>query len=257
VSETVHQIAPAANLSDALSRAQGRAHAVRANAVNADDPKDPYVYVYASAEAVITEARAALSAEKISVFPVSSLIVPPPANEKGSPLRRTTWRVSFGAEHLEHVREWPIVAQGRTSDKATATADTSSLAYFLRDLLLLPRVEPGMEMDARPTPKTAVAPSSSASSSPATSDGRTQAPPPERVAGLRKECALRELDGVRSRVKALVKQLPPDMKQAAWDEFNAVKNSREAARLLPELGARIEAVLVASAAPATANGSPT
>jgi hypothetical protein len=39
--------------------------------------------------------------------------------------------------------------RGRPLDKAMATANTSALAYLLRDLLLMPRVDPQEEMDAR------------------------------------------------------------------------------------------------------------
>ena len=45
--------------------------------------------------------------------------------------------------------DWPIIPEkGRPWDKAHAGALTSSLAYFLRDLLLMPRVEEGTDMDS-------------------------------------------------------------------------------------------------------------
>ena len=45
-------------------------------------------------------------------------------------------------------QEWAIILEkGRPLDKAIAGADTASLSYMLRDLLILPRVEAGTEMD--------------------------------------------------------------------------------------------------------------
>ena len=46
--------------------------------------------------------------------------------------------------------ETPIIPdKGRPMDKAVATARTYALGYMLRDLLLLPRVEPSADVDAR------------------------------------------------------------------------------------------------------------
>jgi hypothetical protein len=44
--------------------------------------------------------------------------------------------------------EWPVIPEpGRPFDKARAAADTASLGYVLRNLLLLPRVEKGTGLD--------------------------------------------------------------------------------------------------------------
>lgn len=43
---------------------------------------------------------------------------------------------------------WPVVPEkGRPTDKANAAADTASLGYFLRDLLLVPRVDEATDLD--------------------------------------------------------------------------------------------------------------
>ena len=51
-------------------------------------------------------------------------------------------------EELEGVTEFPSVQRkGTPEDKAIATALTSSLSYFLRDILLLPRFSKSENMD--------------------------------------------------------------------------------------------------------------
>jgi hypothetical protein len=59
------------------------------------------------------------------------------------------YRITHSGGHFEDaVQQWPVVPEkGRPVDKAVASADTASLSYFFRNLLLLPRVEAGSDLD--------------------------------------------------------------------------------------------------------------
>lgn len=124
----------------ALVAAQAAAQAVGKDAKNTH-----HGYGYASAEAIITEAKAVLTAHGLAFFPATSQIV----TVEGGQTLKTTWGlVHTGGQKTAFLTEWPIVPdKGRPADKALASARTSSLAYILRDLLLLPRVDPTDDMD--------------------------------------------------------------------------------------------------------------
>lgn len=139
-----------ATLAAALVEAQRAAHAVSKESRNSFQG-----YRYASAEAVITEARAALNAAGLSLSVSSATIR---AGVAASRLSGDTPPVAVVVYRLEHESgehrlvetETPIIEEkGRPLDKAMATARTYSLSYLLRDLLLLPRVEEGTDVDQR------------------------------------------------------------------------------------------------------------
>ena len=123
------------------------------------DSRHQQGYAYASAESVLGEARAALSAHGVSVVPVSSEIEWTGTIEATSrdgrsqshdvgTLRRSI-AVIHGIERIDAALDWPVVCgPGRPRDKAVAGALTSSLSYFVRDLLLLPRLTED-QLDAR------------------------------------------------------------------------------------------------------------
>jgi hypothetical protein len=141
----------------AMARAQASAKGVEKDGWNQHNR-----YGYASAEAIIRETKPDLAAEGFSIIPLSSEIIVNPlvretTNKDGKPvnlgsvgtLRTTFMLCHVGGHSVKIARDWPIVPEnGRPSDKAVAGADTASLGYFLRDLLLLPRVEPGTDLDA-------------------------------------------------------------------------------------------------------------
>lgn len=129
------------NLSAALVDAQSRIKSVGKDAYNAH-----HKYKYASAEAMLTAAREAL-------------------NDAGLAVSRTGWRLvdgdmpllisSFRLDHASgEVRDfidlpWPILeGNGRPFDKALAGALTTQQAYFVRDLLQIPK-EDENEIDKR------------------------------------------------------------------------------------------------------------
>jgi hypothetical protein len=138
-----------AKLYAALARAVARAEAIEKDAHNKF-----HNYKYASAEAIIAEAREALSAEGLAVFPVSigrdveQLDHKWGTDAEGKdyidvPRRlRATYRlVHESGEWVEFSSTCPVIPEkGRPEDKAEFGARTENLGYMLRDLLCLPRV---------------------------------------------------------------------------------------------------------------------
>lgn len=131
---------PPRSLSAALLAAQ---RAV--NAVGKDSRNDFHKYRYVSAEAMISACRAALA-------------------EGGLTVRRRAWEISddgtfvvskfevsyslTGESTVDTVPWFAVVEKGKPADKALASALTTSLSYWLRDLLLIPR-EDEETMDSR------------------------------------------------------------------------------------------------------------
>lgn len=146
-------------LATALAAAQASAHAVEKDATNSF-----HRYKYASAEAIIAEAKAALSGHGAALLPVEMSIVPAEAlgSVAGGPaaILRTRWAILHGSDRHEMSADWPIIPdKGRPFDKAVAAARTASLGYLLRDLLQLPREEEGtgLDDDSRDRPDTSAA----------------------------------------------------------------------------------------------------
>lgn len=132
---------PMARLYAALAKASGDARGVEKDSKNSF-----HKYSYASAESIIREAKDCLSRHGLALFPSRSDV-----EQRGEQLVfRRTWTLAHeggGTLTLEQV-PWPIVPdKGRPIDKAVAGADTASLGYFLRDLLQIPRVDEGDDMD--------------------------------------------------------------------------------------------------------------
>jgi hypothetical protein len=106
--------------------------------VGKDSRNDFHKYRYVSAEAMISACRSALS-------------------DGGLTVRRRSWELSpdglfvvskfeiayaLTGESTTDTVPWAIVVEkGKPADKALASALTTSLSYWLRDLLLLPREE--------------------------------------------------------------------------------------------------------------------
>lgn len=137
---------PRGGLAKALAAAVKACHSVQKDSQNSF-----HRYAYASADAIIAEAREALASAELALLPVEATL---DGTERDGPdrfeLRRTFLLVHSSGESAPlHVR-WPVVPdKGRPLDKATAAADTLSLSYLLRDLLLMPRVDPADDVSAR------------------------------------------------------------------------------------------------------------
>lgn len=136
-------------LASALVAAQKLAEAVEKDARN-----NFHNYAYASAEAIIAEARSALSAAGLAVLPLSI--------ERDSDARDHVWMgegddawisqprrikatyrlLHESGESMDFWSTTPVIPEkGRPEDKAEFGARTENLGYALRDLLLLPRVK--------------------------------------------------------------------------------------------------------------------
>ncbi len=133
---------PTKSLAAALVSAQASAQAVEKKGRN-----QAMRYNFASAEGLIQEARDALASAGLALVATrwdvkwvetrSSLIV-------------EYLLVHVSGETMKFSAETAIVpGNGRPQDKAEASALTFSLGYFLRSLLLLPRVEEGSQVDER------------------------------------------------------------------------------------------------------------
>jgi hypothetical protein len=144
----------------ALVKAQAAARGVEKSSAN-----QFHRYKYASAEAIIAEARDALNAAGLAVFvesfayqPYKPDEAPPPVETKGGKRQAAAvgrvvvrYRVAHeSGASLDAVCSSPVIPEsGRPEDKAEATALTYNLGYYLRGLLLLPRVEEGTDVDQR------------------------------------------------------------------------------------------------------------
>lgn len=130
--------APGAALWKALIAAQRHAQAVGKASTNTF-----HHYKYASAEAIIEEARDALTHAGVMVATVGW-------QSAGDRMVVTYLIAHESGETLVAESSTPIVPdKGRPLDKAEATALTANLGYFLRGLLLLPRVDQHEEMNNR------------------------------------------------------------------------------------------------------------
>lgn len=129
-----------------------------------DGTNNFHKYDYVSAEQLIHKCSAWLNGAGLALVPLMSSLLPfeaPAAGgddrdtkgqeAKGRPtfiLQRHYLLVHDSGECLELCQDWPVVPEkGRPTDKAVAVADTSSLAYMLRNLVLVPRVDEGEDFN--------------------------------------------------------------------------------------------------------------
>ena len=154
------------------------AHArTQAKNVEKDKKNSFHGYKYASAEAVVAEGGLLLSENGLHLLPIATHVdpamydAPAPAGKKkarrgedgeeleggASPagtvkilyLRRKYLLTHSSGASLQMEQDWAIVPEsGRPMDKAVAGAVTASLGYFVRDLLLLPRVDEADDLDS-------------------------------------------------------------------------------------------------------------
>jgi hypothetical protein len=130
------------NLAKALAAAQQKCRAVSKDAKNSY-----HAYKYASAEAIIAEAKAALADTGLALAPIEQQV-----EESGGryQLHRRFLLTHESGECLPLSVSWPVMPdRGRPLDKAAGAAATSSLSYLLRDLLMMPRVDGEDDVAAR------------------------------------------------------------------------------------------------------------
>lgn len=143
------EIASLPNLSAALVTAQSNARSVGKDKTNTF-----HKYAYASAEAIIDEARAALTSAGLALCSAGRRFAQLTAQGEKDPIGRVeiTYRLvhTSGEAHEFTSSTFVIPEKGRPADKAESAAVTSDLAYTLRGLLLLPRdAEGGASVDGR------------------------------------------------------------------------------------------------------------
>lgn len=129
-------------LAKALAKAQEKA-----KAVPHDSQNDYHKYWYTSAEAVIGEAKQALAGCGLAILPLSQELA---ASGERVDLHRTFVLLHESGEERTIFVAVPVIPErGRPLDKAVAGASTTSLSYLLRDLLLMPRVDPDDDLAGR------------------------------------------------------------------------------------------------------------
>lgn len=133
------------NLMRALADAQKSIGGVEKDARNKH-----HGYDYSSAEGIIADSRTALLRHGIIADRTSWTMNDLPDGTRSVTSRFLLWHIGSG-EHLATDSPWPVIPEkGRPLDKALAGALTTSLAYWLRDTLLLPRgIEGEILTDAR------------------------------------------------------------------------------------------------------------
>jgi hypothetical protein len=162
-------------LAAALVKAQ-----LAAKPVPKDSTNEKMRYAYASTEDVIESARTALNGAGLSLICTDSKVGGSAAGD-GTVLVHNVYLLQHvSGESLTLVYDCPAVPHpGMPIDKAMAAARTYNLGYCLRDLLLLPRVEAGTDVDQRDDTAHASAPEPQARSAASSGQQRAPAPPAE------------------------------------------------------------------------------
>lgn len=128
------------NIAAALLKAQQAIESVKKDATNSF-----HRYNYTSAEEMIGACRKALHDHGL-VATRATWGIDKDIGEFGCIVSTMTLMHADSGERIDAPITWPIVPEkGRPMDKAIAAALTSSLSYWLRDLLMLPREEEGMD----------------------------------------------------------------------------------------------------------------
>lgn len=197
-SPTVRPRAP--SLARALADAQQKCKAAEKDAVNTY-----HRYRYASSEAIIIEAKAALADTGLALLPLEQTLNP---QGDGWELVRKWLLLHESGESLPMLCHWPVCPEkGRPLDKAVAIAATLSLAYTLRDLLLMPRVDAEDEVAGRNDTKAQAPPPAPAAPQAAPSAPSTAAPVPAANGPPRPSLASPATTHQVARIKELAVQL--------------------------------------------------
>ncbi len=131
------------SLEAALVAAQGSVTAVK------KDGKNSYAgWAYATADELIAESKKNFKGAGLAFDRKSDKLV----YLEGNPLIESVFNLTHGAtkEVTEYTSNWPVIEKkGTPLDKAYAAGLTSSLAYKIRDVLLIPKTNEDDSMDKR------------------------------------------------------------------------------------------------------------
>lgn len=132
------------SLISALAKAQAEARGVEKLARNEFARFD-----YASAEQLIAYATEIMGGHGLALIPSASELLDSDKAATTPWVLRQTWTLLHtSGESLTLTRDWPCTTgKGKPEDKAVAGAYTASLGYLVRDVLLVPRVERGTDLD--------------------------------------------------------------------------------------------------------------
>ena len=106
-------------------------------------------YSYTSTEAIMAHGTAVLGRHGLAFLPTASSLQATGEQKPPFVLVRS-WLLIHpeSGGTLAMTQDWPVVpGKGRDLDKAVAAADTASYGYVLRDMLMLPRVEKGTDLN--------------------------------------------------------------------------------------------------------------
>lgn len=150
-------------LSEALALARDRCKAAVKGNRNTHHNFD-----YASADEVIAVARAAMAESGIAIIPQKHKLTVEGHDKFAFHSLERVFVLSHSSGEFTVIElNWPVIpGTGRPLDKALATALTSSLAYWLRDLLQMPRGD-DTDMSARDDTKAKAAPKPTPAPAPA------------------------------------------------------------------------------------------
>lgn len=187
-----------------------------AESVGKDAENKFHHYKYASAEAIMAEARSALNEAGLATLMERWELLAP--THEGAPERV---KVNFLTIHAHSeqtlkgdVEYFVIPEKGRPEDKATATALTYAEGYYLRGLLCLPRVEEGSQVDDRNDKDREPGPRRPA-------NGNGKAKPPSDTTGTAREEYKAKLHGFTKEklVEALIRFDTPEGSKTAAEKF--------------------------------------
>jgi hypothetical protein len=122
----------------------------RAKAIEKDATNTHHKYKYASAEAVIEEARVPLAGEGVCVIQTWDVLQRPDGGAWFADVLCTYLVAHKDGGWMSFTVPVPAIrGNGRPEDKAIAASLTYSLGYFLRGLIMLPRVDSSIDTDQR------------------------------------------------------------------------------------------------------------
>ena len=222
---TVAAPPPPRSLAAALALAQQKCRPARKDGRNAH-----HGYRYASADSIVAEAKAALAETGLALVPIETSLN---RTDNGLELFRRLQLIHTSGESIVLACAWPVeVERGRPLDKATAIATTTSLAYLLRDLLMIPRQMPEGDMDSRTeAAKTAVSARAAKEQAQAVKEQPPASPPAS--TGTEKAITKEQMDKLATLRPQIfeAEKVKDEAKSARWKEIIGKYGVDSAAKL--------------------------